>query len=75
MRLAALILIGSFGKPSLEGVEVERIELDGVEQCLLMVVTIEVIANTVFDCCWILQNLVGGGSLLWPLSQHRVNQL
>ena len=31
MRLSALVLVGSFGKPSLEGVEVERVELDGVE--------------------------------------------
>lgn len=68
MRLPTLILIGSFGKSTFECVEVERIELDGIKQCilLLMVVTVEVITNTVFDGCWVFQDLIRGGSLLWP---------
>ena len=74
MRLSALVLIGSFGKPSLEGVEVERVELDGVEQSLLMIVAVEVAAHTVLDGCWIFEDLISGWPLFGPQSQHRVDQ-
>jgi len=58
VRLPALILIGSLGESSLEGVEVKGVELDGIEQSLLMIIAVEVTTNTVFDSRWILQDLI-----------------
>lgn len=58
MRLPALIFVGSFGESSLEGVEVEGVELDGIKQSLVLIVSIQVTAYTVFDGRWILEDFI-----------------
>lgn len=74
MRLPALIFVGSFGESSLEGVEVEWVELDGIEQSLVLIVSIQVTAYTMFDGCWIFKDLISRWPFLGPELEHRVDQ-
>lgn len=59
MGLSALVLVRRLGESSLEGVEVKWIELDGIQQSLLMIVSVKVTTHTVLDGRWIFQDLVG----------------
>lgn len=74
MRLPALIFVGGFGEASLEGVEVEGVELDGIEQSLVLIVSVEVTAYTVFDGCWIFEDLISRWPLFRPELEHRVDK-
>ena len=62
-----LILVRSLWEPSFEGIEVERVELDGVQQWLLVLVSkTRGISHAVPNETWMFEYLIGCWSLLRP---------